>query len=62
VNAPIATPTVSTAPPAAESDEERRADHERRLDEAASILAETLLDMWRRERRAYREEAMGGAS
>jgi len=62
VNAPIPTPTVSTAPPATESAEERRADRERRLDEAASILAKTLLDMWRREHRARREVASGGAS
>lgn len=62
MNAPIPTPTVSTAPPAAESAEERRADHERRLDEAASIVAQTLLDMWRRERRARCEEAIGGTS
>lgn len=34
------------------SAEEPLADVERRLDEAAAILAETLLDMWRRERRA----------
>ena len=44
------------------SAEERHADRERRLDEAASILAVTLLDMWRRERRARREAASGGAS
>ena len=37
-------------------------DRERRLDEAASILAKTLLDMWRREHRARREAAIGDAS
>ena len=58
----IPTPTASASAPATESAEERRADRERRLDEAASILARTLLDMWRRERRARREAASGGAS
>ena len=62
MNAPISTPTVSPALLAAESAEDRRADRERRLDEAASILAVTLLDMWRREHRARREAASGGAS
>ena len=62
MNAPISTPTVGPALLAAESAEERRADRERRLDEAASILAVTLLDMWRREHRARREAASGGAS
>jgi hypothetical protein len=37
--------------------EERRAEIERRLDEAADVLAETLLDMWRAEHDATR----GGA-
>ena len=58
----IPTPPASAAAPATESAEERRADRERRLDEAASILAVTLLDMWRRERRARREAESGGAS
>ena len=53
----IPRPPASAAAPATES-----ADRERRLDEAASILAVTLLDMWRRERRARREAASGGAS
>ncbi len=58
----IPTPPASAAALATESAEARRADRERRLDEAASILAKTLLDMWRRERRARREAASGGAS
>ena len=58
----IPTPPASAAAPATESAEERRADRERRLDEAASILAVTLLDMWRREHRARREAASGGGS
>ncbi|HPA83098.1 MAG TPA: hypothetical protein PLS95_19930 [Thermoanaerobaculales bacterium] len=58
----IPTPPASAAAPATESAEERHADRERRLDEAASILAVTLLDMWRRERCARREAASGGAS
>ena len=58
----IPTPPASAAAPAPESAEERRADRERRLDEAASIVAKTLLDMWRREHRARREAASGGAS
>ena len=58
----IPTPPASAAAPATESAEERHADRERRLDEAASILAVTLLDMWRREHRARREAASGGAS
>jgi hypothetical protein len=62
VNATIPTPPPSAAAPAIESDQERRADRERRLDEAASILAKTLLDMWRRERRARREATSGGGS
>ena len=58
----IPTSPASPAELATESAEERRADRERRLDEAASILARTLLDMWRREHRARREAASGGAS
>lgn len=44
------------------SAEERRAELERRLDEAADVLAETLLDMWRNERRAQLDAARGEAS
>ncbi len=44
------------------SAEERRADVEHRLDDAADVLAETLLDMWREEQRARRPAARGGAS
>lgn len=58
----IPTPPASAAEPATENAEARHADRERRLDDAASILALTLLDMWRRERRARREAASGGAS
>ena len=58
----IPTPPASAAAPATESAEGRHAVRERRLDEAASILAVTLLDMWRRERRARPEAASGGAS
>ena len=58
----IPTPPANAAAPATESAEERHADRERRLDAAASILAVTLLDMWRRERRARREVASGGGS
>jgi len=35
---------------------------ERRLDEAADVLAETLLDMWRKEQRSRRAAAHGGTS
>jgi len=62
VNATIPTPPPSAAAPATASADERRADREHRLDEAASILAKTLLDMWRRERRARREATSGGGS
>lgn len=44
------------------SAEERRAEIERRLDEAADIFAETLIDMWRKEQRAKLDAARGGAS
>jgi hypothetical protein len=37
------------------SAEERLADLRRRRAEAADVLAETLLDLWLRERRARRE-------
>lgn len=56
----IPTSPASAATPATESAEGRRADRERRLNEAASILAETLLEMWRREHRAKRHAANGG--
>ena len=62
MNAKIPTPTVSPALLAADRAEDRRADRERRLDEAASILAVTLLDMWRREHRARLEAVSGGTS
>jgi hypothetical protein len=58
----VNTPNPTPAEPATESAEERRASHGRRLDEAASALAVTLLDMWRREHRARREPVSGGAS
>lgn len=62
VNATIPTtlphPTIATTVSAYE----RRADVERRLDEAADVIAETLLDMWRGEQRARRAAANGGAS
>jgi len=44
------------------SAEEHRAEVERRLDEAADVLAETLLDLWRKEQRAKVDAARGGAS
>ena len=44
------------------SADERRAEIERRFDEAADVLAETLLDMWRKEQRAKHDAARGGAS
>lgn len=44
------------------TDVERRAIRERRLDEAASIVAATLLEMWRREHGARAEATRGGAS
>lgn len=44
------------------SADKRRAEIERRLDEAADVLAETLLDMWRAEQRAKHDAACGGAS
>jgi hypothetical protein len=45
-----------------ESADKRRAEIERRLDEAADVLAETLLDMWRKEQRSRRAAAHGGTS
>ena len=44
------------------SAEVRRSEVERRLDEAADVLAETLLDMWRKEQRSRRATAHGGTS
>ena len=44
------------------SAEERRAEVERRLDDAADVLAETLLDLWRKEQRAKLDAARGGTS
>jgi hypothetical protein len=44
------------------SAEVRRAEVERRLDEAADVLAETLLDMWRKEQRSRSAAAHGGTS
>lgn len=55
-------PASAAAVPAPESAEEPHAARERRLDEAASILAVTLLDMWRREHRARLGATSGGAS
>lgn len=57
---PKAQPSAATA--TIVSAEERRAELERRLDEAADILAETLIDMWRKEQRAKLDAARGGAS
>jgi len=50
------------AGPASERDEQRSGEIERRLDEAADVLAETLLDMWRKEQRSRRAAAHGGTS
>lgn len=50
------------AAPTTVSAEERRAEVERRLDEAADVFAETLLDLWRRERREQRGHAERGTS
>ncbi|MBK6690553.1 MAG: hypothetical protein IPG45_39170 [Deltaproteobacteria bacterium] len=44
------------------SADERRAEIERRLDEAADVLAETLIDMWRGEQRGKLDAARGGPS
>jgi len=57
VNANPTTPAPS-APAEIESAEERLADLRRRRAEAADVLAETLLDLWLRERRARREAAV----
>ena len=55
--------TGTTTPPVIEpephmSAEERLADLRRRRAEAADVLAETLLDIWLRDRRARREGAL----
>jgi hypothetical protein len=42
--------------------DKRSGEIERRLDEAADVLAETLLDMWRKEQRSRRAAAHGGTS
>jgi len=57
VNANPTTPAPS-APDETESADERLADLRRRRAEAADVLAETLLDLWLRERRARREAAV----
>lgn len=62
MTATIPTPPASATAPATASAEERHADRERRLDEAAAILAETLLDLWRHEHRERRDAAGRGAS
>ncbi|MBK6918538.1 MAG: hypothetical protein IPH07_14180 [Deltaproteobacteria bacterium] len=54
--------TRPSAAAATVSAEVRRAEVERRLDEAADVLAETLLDMWRKEQRSRRAAAHGGTS
>ena len=46
-------PVIEPEPPM--SAEERLADLRRRRAEAADVLAETLLDLWLRERRARRD-------
>jgi len=48
--------------PTSERAEQRSGEIERRLDEAADVLAETLLDMWRKEQRSRRAAAHGGTS
>jgi hypothetical protein len=49
-------PVIEPEPPM--SAEERLADLRRRRAEAADVLAETLLDIWLRDRRARREVAL----
>jgi hypothetical protein len=49
-------PVIEPEPPM--SAEERLADLRRRRAEAADVLAETLLDIWLRDRRARREAAL----
>jgi hypothetical protein len=62
VEATIPKTRPSAAAATTVSAEERRADVERRLDEAADVLAEALLDMWRKEQRAKLDATRGGAS
>ena len=50
------------APAGPERVDKRGGEIERRLDEAADVLAETLLDMWRKEQRTRRAAAHGGTS
>jgi hypothetical protein len=47
---------------APERADKRSGEIARRLDEAADVLAETLLDMWRKEQRSRRAAAHGGTS
>lgn len=62
MNATIPKAQPSAAATTTVSAEARGAELERRLDEAADILAETLIDMWRKEQRAKLYAARGGAS
>jgi hypothetical protein len=62
VEATIPKTRPSAAAATTVSAEERRAEVERRLDDAADVLAETLLDLWRKEQRAKLDAARGGAS
>ena len=63
---PVEATKPKTRPSAAKattvSADERRAEIERRLDEAADVLAETLIDMWRGEQRGKLDAARGGPS
>jgi hypothetical protein len=58
MNEPFAT-SAPNPPMSVGSPDERLADLRRRRAEAADVLAETLLDMWLRERRAQRAAASG---
>ena len=62
VEATIPKTRPSTAAATTANAEERRAEVELRLDAAADILAETLIDMWRKEQHAKLDGARGGAS
>jgi hypothetical protein len=62
VEATIPKTRPSAAAATSVSAEERRAEIERRLDEAADVLAETLIDMWRKEQRGRCAAAHGGTS
>jgi len=57
---PKTRPREAAAAP--ERADKRSGEIERRLDEAADVLAETLLDMWRNEQRSRRAAAHGGKS